>query len=75
MYKLPKNANQFWTDQDLAKLAKLVKKYPAGTPDRWNRIAEILERLPGEVTKMAKKIKDNAYMVCKTQIFEINYTY
>ena len=30
VYKLPKNANQIWTDADLAKLAKLIKKYPAG---------------------------------------------
>lgn len=63
IFKQPKNANQFWTDVDLAKLAKLMKKYPAGTPDRWDRIADMLERLPWEVTKMAKKIKDNSYMV------------
>ena len=30
IFKLPKNANQMWTDADLAKLAKLIKKYPAG---------------------------------------------
>lgn len=63
IFKQPRNANQIWTDVDLAKLAKLMKKYPAGTPDRWDRIAEMLERLPWEVTKMAKKIKDNSYMV------------
>ena len=56
-----------WTDVDLAKLAKLIRKYPAGTLDRWEKIAEILERLPREVTKMAKKIKDNAYMVPVSQ--------
>ena len=64
---MPKNANQMWTDVDLAKLAKLIRKYPAGTLDRWEKIAEILERLPREVTKMAKKIKDNAYMVPVSQ--------
>ena len=67
LYKLPRNANQIWTDVDLAKLARLIKKYPAGTPDRWERIAEMLERLPPEVTKMAKKIKDNAFMVPVSQ--------
>ncbi len=66
---MPKNANQFWTDVDLAKLAKLMKKYPVGTPDRWEIIADVLERLPSEVTKMAKKIKDNAYMV-RLSLFE-----
>ena len=34
-----------------------------GKPNRWETIAEILERLPSEVPKMAKKIKDNAFMV------------
>ena len=67
VFKLPRNANQIWTDVDLAKLARLIKKYPAGTPDRWERIAEMLERLPPEVTKMAKKIKDNAFMVPVSQ--------
>lgn len=52
-----------WTDDDLAKLTKLVKKFPGGTPDRWEKIAAILERLPWEVTKMAQKIKNNSYMV------------
>jgi hypothetical protein len=56
-----------WTDVDLAKLAKLIKKYPVGTQERWERIADILQRLPSEVTKMAKKIKDNAYMVPVSQ--------
>jgi DnaJ family protein C protein 1 len=54
-----------WTDDDLAKLTKLVKKYPGGTPDRWETIAAILERLPWEVTKMAQKIKNNSYMVIR----------
>ena len=67
VFKLPKNANQIWTDVDLAKLAKLIRKYPPGTLDRWERIAEILERLPAEVTKMANKIKSNAYMVPVSQ--------
>ena len=67
VFKLPKNANQIWTDVDLAKLAKLIRKYPPGTLDRWERIAEILERLPTEVTKMANKIKSNAYMVPVSQ--------
>ena len=66
MFKLPKNANQVWTDSDLARLAKMMKKFPAGTPDRWEKIAEALERLPGEVTQMAGKIKSVAYQVYYT---------
>ena len=63
IFKQPANANQIWTDVDLAKLTKLIKKYPAGTPERWERIADIMERLPMEVTKMAKKMKDNSYII------------
>ena len=37
--------------------------FVVGKPNRWETIAEILERLPSEVPKMAKKIKDNAFMV------------
>ena len=62
-FNRPANALQIWTDQDLAKLARLMKKYPAGTPDRWDRIAETLERLPWEVTKMASKVKEVGFQV------------
>ena len=61
--KLPRNAQQLWTDEDLARLAKLIKKYPGGTPDRWETIAEMMERLPWEVTKMAGTIKGGSYQV------------
>eukprot|EP00094_Tigriopus_californicus_P002195 TCALIF_02118-PA protein Name:"Similar to F54F2.9 Uncharacterized protein F54F2.9 (Caenorhabditis elegans)" AED:0.03 eAED:0.04 QI:46/0/0/1/0/0.5/2/0/478 len=57
-FQQPANALQIWTDQDLARLARLIKKYPPGTPDRWEKIAEIIERLPWEVTKMSKNLKD-----------------
>ena len=32
---VPRNANQVWTDDDLATLAKFIKKFPGGTADRW----------------------------------------
>ena len=67
VFKQPANANQIWTDVDLAKLAKLIKKYPAGSVDRWEKIADVLERTPKEVTKMAYKIEDNAYIIPSTQ--------
>lgn len=47
-----------WTDDDILELIKLVKKYPGGTPERWDRIAESMNRTVTEVTHMAKKIKD-----------------
>lgn len=47
-----------WTDDDILELIKLVKKYPGGTPDRWEKIAETMSRTVNEVTHMAKKVKD-----------------
>lgn len=47
-----------WTDDDILELIKLVKKYPGGTPDRWEKIAESMCRTVNEVTHMAKKVKD-----------------
>lgn len=52
-----------WTDDDLAELVQLVKKYPGGTIDRWEKIAETMNRTVSEVTYMANKLKDNFYRV------------
>jgi DnaJ family protein C protein 1 len=64
---LPRQAGQLWTDPELAELAKLIKRIPGGTGDRWERIAEALERTAAEVTKMAGRIKNNPGMVPKLQ--------
>ncbi|KAL7028617.1 hypothetical protein ACKWTF_005926 [Chironomus riparius] len=50
-----------WTDDDLSELVRLTKKYPGGTTDRWEVIAESMGRNVSEVTFMAYKLKDNAY--------------
>ena len=47
-----------WTDDDILELIKLVKKYPSGTPERWDKIADTMNRTVVEVTHMAKKVKD-----------------
>lgn len=52
-----------WTDDDLVELIRLVKKYPQGTPNRWERIAEQMTRSVGEITFMANKIKEDGYKV------------
>nr|CAG4648824.1 EOG090X0BHG [Polyphemus pediculus] len=57
----PVRATGPWTDDEFADLAKYMKKYPVGTPERWEKIAESLNRTVNEVTHFAKKIKDNAY--------------
>lgn len=50
-----------WTDEDLIELTRLTKKYPGGTVDRWEIIAEAMGRNVSEVTFMAYKLKDNVY--------------
>merc|ERR1712212_43510 len=64
---LPRNANQMWTDDDLIELARLIKKIPGGRLERWERIADAMERTAEEVTKMAAKIKNNPSIVPKKQ--------
>lgn len=53
----------FWSDDDLAELIRLVKKYPSGSASRWDVIAESLNRSVQEVTFMAAKMKENAYRI------------
>lgn len=59
----PKNALSMWSDDDLVTLAKFIKKYPGGSADRWDQIADSMERFSWEVTKMAAKIKKNPNLV------------
>ncbi|XP_055914386.1 uncharacterized protein F54F2.9 [Eupeodes corollae] len=53
----------FWTDEDLAELIRLVKKYPGGAGSRWETIAETMNRSVQEVTFMAAKMKENGYRI------------
>lgn len=54
----PTISGGLWTDADILELIKYVKKYPGGTPERWEKIASVMNRTVTEVTHMAKKIKD-----------------
>lgn len=54
----PKMCGGLWTDDDIIELIKYVKKFPGGTQDRWEKIADAMNRTVNEVTYMAKKIKD-----------------
>lgn len=58
VYEKPVISGGLWTDDDVLELIKLVKKYPGGTPERWEKIADAMNRTVAEVTHMAKKIKD-----------------
>lgn len=48
-----------WTDDDFCELARLMAKYPGGTLNRWERIAEMMGRTVFEVTKMSSKLKSS----------------
>ncbi|KAK2589309.1 hypothetical protein KPH14_007860 [Odynerus spinipes] len=58
IYEKPVISGGLWTDDDVLELIKLVKKYPGGTPERWEKIADAMSRTVAEVTHMAKKVKD-----------------
>nr|CAG4652087.1 EOG090X0BHG [Triops cancriformis] len=49
----------FWSDEDINDLAAMMKKFPPGTLDRWEKIAQMLDRSVAEIVIVAKKVKDN----------------
>ncbi|XP_058819807.1 uncharacterized protein F54F2.9 [Topomyia yanbarensis] len=59
----PAVSGGLWTEDDLVELVRLVKKYPGGTTDRWEIIAEMMGRSVTEVTYMAAKMKEGGYKV------------
>lgn len=52
-----------FTDEDLVELIRLVKKYPGGFPNRWETIAESMNRNVAQIIGLAAKMKDNGYRV------------
>lgn len=58
IHQKPAVCGSLWTDDDILELIKLVKKYPSGTSERWDKIADAMNRTVAEVTHMAKKVKD-----------------
>lgn len=56
VFEKPTVSGGLWTDNDILELIKYVKKYPGGTPERWEKIASVMNRTITEVTHMAKKV-------------------
>lgn len=50
-----------FTEADFQELKKLMKKYPNGTLQRWEKIAEALKCSSSDVISMAKQIKSLAF--------------
>lgn len=48
-----------WTDLDKNELIKTINKFPAGTTNRWNKIAEIINRTAADCINMDRQIRAN----------------
>ncbi|XP_003746683.1 uncharacterized protein F54F2.9 [Galendromus occidentalis] len=46
-----------WTDTEVAALIRLLKKFPVGTQDRWDKISEALNRSTADVTEKTKTLR------------------
>uniref|UniRef100_A0A182JAY5 J domain-containing protein n=1 Tax=Anopheles atroparvus TaxID=41427 RepID=A0A182JAY5_ANOAO len=57
----PPQSGGLWTEDDLTELVRLVKKYPGGTANRWELIADLMQRSVEEITYMAAKLKECGY--------------
>ncbi|KFB42563.1 AGAP000261-PA-like protein [Anopheles sinensis] len=57
----PPQSGGLWTEDDLTELVRLVKKYPGGTANRWELIADMMQRSVEEITYMAAKMKECGY--------------
>lgn len=54
-------ASGSFTEADFQELKKLMKKYPNGTLQRWEKIADALKCSPSDVISMAKQMKSLAF--------------
>jgi len=59
-----------WTDDDIRLLLKFSKKFPAGTTQRWERVAEAIGRTVDDVTKKAKSLKSGELKVSSEPVVE-----
>uniref|UniRef100_A0A0A9ZHK8 DnaJ subfamily C member 1 n=1 Tax=Lygus hesperus TaxID=30085 RepID=A0A0A9ZHK8_LYGHE len=50
-----------WTDDDFLDLIRLMKKFPPGTNERWEKIGVAMKRAPHEVAHFAHKMKDEGF--------------
>ena len=54
-----KKVNKEWTDKEKSDLIKAVNRFPAGTANRWNKIADAMNRQPQDCIGMEKLIRNN----------------
>jgi len=46
-----------WDDEEVQKLTDLMNRWPGGTPDRWKRISEELNRSELDVSRQVKQLR------------------
>ncbi|KAJ1363343.1 hypothetical protein KIN20_023188 [Parelaphostrongylus tenuis] len=55
---IKKQSGDIWSCEELYQLVRLTtEKFPSGTPNRWERVACVLNRSAQDVTAMAAKLK------------------
>jgi len=57
----PARENQPWTEDDLSKLSKAMARFPVGTLNRWEKVAEFTERTVNEILAKNKEIRDSQF--------------
>jgi DnaJ family protein C protein 1 len=57
-----------WSDKEKSDLIKAIVKFPAGTVNRWNKIAETLERSVNDCVNMEKLIKSSMTSTAHSQL-------
>ncbi|CAM4743848.1 unnamed protein product [Rotaria magnacalcarata] len=53
-----RNSNRSWSDEEKQLLCKTVVRFPPGTPRRWEKIADAIDRPVSQVIDMAKQIQN-----------------
>ncbi|KAK3603174.1 hypothetical protein CHS0354_043007 [Potamilus streckersoni] len=61
-----------WSEEDLVLLAKAVAKFPGGTLNRWEKIAEMVGRPVTEVTAKSKEVKASYIMNLSSTVQGVN---
>merc|ERR1712071_123583 len=54
-----------WDDEEVQRLTDLMSRWPGGTPDRWKRIAEELNRSELDVSRQVKQLRSQQNMPTK----------
>ncbi|CAF3255050.1 unnamed protein product [Rotaria socialis] len=53
-----RNSNRSWSDEEKQLLCKTIVRFPPGTPRRWEKIADVIDRPVPQVIDMAKQIQN-----------------